>query len=235
MNSKFVPLLGLLAVAPSAFAITVNVTDFSYSDPATVSITDSANAADNYNGRAGQFFGNLISTPPPAATSPALTSTSAFAPNSFTAYCAELTQTFEFGVSYEYQFATGPSYFGTQKANDLSRLFTAFGASVIDSATSAAMQAGIWEIIYQQGVAYDLTAGNFQITPNDPSDAAAFRAVNSVLKNLSSYGASYNINVLTSPVAQDFVVGSIPEPGTWALLVGGLGVIGLMARRRKSV
>ena len=234
MNLKCLPLLGVLCAATSpAFAITVNLTDFSYTDPAGVAITDTANPANNYNGLAGRFTGSLSETAAATAPGAAFASTSAVTPGSFTAYCAELTQSFNFNVNYEYSSATGLAYFGAQKATDLSRLFSAYNGSVINSATSAAMQAGIWEIIYQQGVSYDLTAGNFQISPTDPSDALAFGAVNTVLKNLSSFGAYYDINVLTNAANQDFVIGSIPEPGTWALLAGGLGLIGLMARRRK--
>ena len=52
--------------------------------------------------------------------------------------------------------------------------------------------------------------------------------------NLGQYAANYKIDVLTNNVAQDFLVATIPEPETWALLGAGLGVIGLLRRRRKA-
>jgi glycerophosphoryl diester phosphodiesterase len=33
----------------------------------------------------------------------------------------------------------------------------------------------------------------------------------------------------------DLGVSAVPEPGTWALLLGGLGLVGVAARRRRTV
>jgi len=62
----------------------------------------------------------------------------------------------------------------------------------------------------------------------------AFNTVNSFLMNLGQYAASYHIDVLTNAEHQDFLVATVPEPETWALLMGGLGLIGVVRRRRKS-
>jgi len=34
---------------------------------------------------------------------------------------------------------------------------------------------------------------------------------------------------------QGFVLGSVPEPSTWALMIGGFGLAGAMLRRRRSL
>lgn len=234
MKLKHLPLVGALTVAAPAFAITVNMTDFSFPVVADVSVVDTFNNI-NYDGAAGRFYGTATDDGTPAAAAArSATSAANFSSTSFVAYCAELTQSFNFNVNYtDYAWVGGGSYFTAQKATDLSRLFTATSNFVVDGATSAAVQAAIWEIIYQQGTSYDLTSGNFQITTTGDAYLAAFSTVNMLLGNLSQYSAGYHIDVLVSPTAQNFVVGSIPEPGTWALLIAGLGVMGLVARRSK--
>ena len=158
----------------------------------------------------------------------------AAAPTSFVAWCAELTQTFSFGVSYEYSPVSGVAYFGAQKATDLSRLFTAAQGFVVDSLTSAAMQAGIWEIIYEHGPSFSLTGGTFKGAPEDAAGQGAFNVVNGFLMNLGSYNAAARIDVLQNGEHQDFLVATIPEPETWMLLGMGLGVVGLLRRRRRT-
>jgi PEP-CTERM motif len=232
MLTKCLPLLGALAVASPAFAISVNMDGFTLG-AADVVMTGTEGVSPSYSGQAGEFSGNFE-----GALSGAQNLRSAVldaAPTSFLAWCAELTQSFSFGVSYEYSQVSGIAYFGTQKATDLSRLFTAAQGFVVDSLTSAALQAGIWEIIYETDPSFSLTGGKFKGAPETPAGQPAFGIVNGFLLNLGSYQASARIDVLSNEAQQDFLVATpVPEPETWLLFGIGLGSIGLMRRQRRS-
>ena len=232
MSPKRLSLVAALTLAGSAHAVTVNITDFNFGAPVDAVITGS-NGSPSYDGTAGAFVGTQTDSPAPDPNRASITANS---PTSFVAWCAELTQSFNFGVSYEYSLVNGIGYFGAQRASDLSRLFTAADANhfVFDSVGSAAFQAGIWEIIYEQNAGYSLLTGTLHGAPEDPANQAAFNTVNGFLANLGQYAANYHIDVLTNSAQQDFLVASVPEPETWALLVGGLGVIGLVRRRRRA-
>jgi hypothetical protein len=235
MSPKLLPLVAALTLGASAHAVTVNMTDFNFGPPVSALITGT-NGSPSYDGAAGAFAGTPTATSSSAAKQGLITGQSS---TSFVAWCAELTQSFNFGVSYEYSQVTGAAHFGAQRANDLSRLFTAAAANnfVFDSNGSAAFQAGIWEIIYEQNAGYSFLNGTLKAAPDNPNSAgavAAFSTVNGFLTNLGQYGANYHIDVLENAAQQDFLVATIPEPETWALLVGGLGVIGLLRRRKKA-
>ena len=96
------------------------------------------------------------------------------------------------------------------------------------------MQAGIWEIIYERGPSFSLTGGTFKGAPQDAAGQGAFDVVNGFLTNLGTYGADARIDVLENGVQQDFLIATIPEPETWMLLGMGLGVVGLLRRRRQT-
>ena len=231
MLQKFLPLIGALLVAGPASAISVNMSDFSFGSPASVDM-QGTDGSPSYEGIAGRFDGGIVSEQ--ATTAKLRLAAAQAAPDSFVAWCAELTQTFSFGVTYQYDEVAGVSYFGATKTADLSRLFTAAQGFVVDRFTSAAMQAGIWEIIYEHGPSFSLTGGTFKGAPEEAAGQGAFDVVNGFLANLGAYGADARIDVLKNGEHQDFLVATIPEPETWMLLGMGLGVVGLLRRRRRA-
>jgi len=232
MLQKLLPVFGALLLAGPASAVTVNMTDFTFGTPASVDM-EGTDGSPSYEGSAGEFTGGIVDGLA-ATSSLRLEFAQAAAPGSFVAWCAELTQTFSFGVAYEYEQVSGVSYFGATKAADLSRLFTAAQGFVVDKFTSAAMQAGIWEIIYEHGPSFSLTGGTFKGAPEEAAGQGAFNVINGFLMNLGTYGADARIDVLQNGEHQDFLVATIPEPETWMLFGMGLGVVGLLRRRRRT-
>jgi len=231
MFMKCLPLLSALVFVAPASAITINMSDFTFGAPADVEMVGS-DGSPSYEGSAGQFTGGVAEGL--AGTASLRLELAQAAPGSFVAWCAEVTQTFSFGITYEYEQVSGASYFGAAKAADLSRLFTAAQGFVVDRFTSAAMQAGIWEIIYEHGPSFSLTGGTFKGAPEEAAGQGAFNVVNGFLMNLGTYGADARIDVLTNGEHQDFLVATIPEPETWMLFGLGLGVVGLLKRRRRT-
>jgi len=232
MLQKLLPVFGALLLAGPASAVTVNMTDFTYGTPASVDM-EGTEGSPSYEGSAGEFTGGIVDGLA-ATSSLRLEFAQAAAPGSFVAWCAELTQSFSFGVAYEYQQVSGASHFGAAKAADLSRLFTAAQGFVVDKFTSAALQAGIWEIIYEHGPSFSLTGGTFKGASQDAAGQGAFDIVNGFLTNLGAYKADARIDVLENGLQQDFLVATIPEPETWMLFGLGLGLVGLIKRRRRT-
>lgn len=132
------------------------------------------------------------------------------------------------------------------------------GASDQKNIDAAAMQMGIWEILYEGGNAnYDVTSGSFHSAYAGYVSQADFTAAQSLantwLGNTTS-GAwtgpvGKTLGYLYSPSAQSQVylrdleqgeksflggAGAVPEPSQWALLISGFGLAGFAARRRRK-
>jgi len=228
MSLKLLPLLGAIVLAVPAHAVSINMSDFSFAAPTTVSM-DGTDGSPSYDGPTGRFVGTGDVGGSDLLRFGVI---DAAASSSFVAWCAELTQTFDFNVTYDYTLVSGLVHFGATRNDALSRLFTAAQGFVVDNATSAAMQAAIWEIIYEQGPTFSLLGGTFKGGPEDPSAQGAFDTVNGFLTHLSDYAALARIDVLENSAQQDFLVATIPEPETWLLTIAGLGLIGVLRRRR---
>jgi PEP-CTERM motif len=116
-------------------------------------------------------------------------------------------------------------------------LVNAAAAGTARQNASAAVQLGVWEILYETGTNYSVTAGNFYV--DNGNSAAARTLVNGWLSNLASHSwtpvAGQRINLLYNARNQSQIfVGQVPEPATWAMLIAGFGFIGAGVRRARK-
>lgn len=161
--------------------------------------------------------------------------TYAGAQGNFMSFCTELGENVAYGSNYCYEVKAlemAPSNIGgmgAAKAAQVRELFgrfytPAFG-SVLSADRATAMQLSIWEIVFENGGALDLTAGNAQFT-ND--NGAAVALAQAYLAALDGTGPMNNdVVVMSAAGVQDHI---IPAPGTMALM--GMGVIVAGRRRR---
>ena len=147
----------------------------------------------------------------------------------FVFFCVELTQYFNFGVTYTDYTESQPS---DSTFTLLSELFTEGFAHALDSTdNSAAFQLAIWEIRYEGGSPTDLRNGTFQVL-SDNGHTPTVDGANYLLTHLPSTGL-YTITLLHSPDHQDFVFGSLtqrdaPEPLSIFLVGVALGAMALV-------
>jgi len=142
---------------------------------------------------------------------------------SFLSYCVDPTQVFGTGVFARDLVAT---YYTATQTSLLERLwFTSFAASSASKAAAAAFQYAVWEISQDGGV-LDLSVGNVYINAG-----ALLNDVTALLAAAQSAGPGTALYVLQNPLRQDLLM-PVPEPGTWALLLAGLALVGVGARRR---
>lgn len=152
---------------------------------------------------------------------------------SFVAYCIEPDQqNGRAGVSREYFIE---SFSGVQ-AQRLQGLFSTEYAQLNTYTDKAAFQVAVWEIMRETSGTFDAAAGSFQLLGSDAATSTVAALANNFLATAASYNgpALYSLTRLSSGNLQDLVTASavVPEPETYALLLGGLGVIGMVARRR---
>lgn len=223
MNVRKITQIAFAAAVVATFAAptmaeTVKLTDFAFTPakPLSVSITTPAKT---YSGPAGEFTGTLNG-------------------NSFLTYCTDLFQTFSPGTTYtDYTVVDGVTAWGAAKSLDLDRAvsnFMAFGTPH-NATESAAAQAIIWEIIYETPATdYDLATGNFKATSSDGATQALLSGINWAA--LPATPVTYHVDQLFSRSHQDFlVITAVPEPETYAMMLAGLGLMGVIGRRRARI
>lgn len=223
LNIVRVAVLGLLGVgAAAAHAVTLNLTGPAYPGLNNVNVTATGTTPATYTGGAGAFMGTLSGA-------------GVFDSASFVAYCAELEQSFNWGSLPGYSLVTPAAYNGAGAngwgansvaiGNRLGELLTFALPTANTSANSTALQLAIWNTIYDTD--NTVASGAFTDISGYAGQADAY------LTGSLSTVSTLQIGVLTNREHQDFLAyAPVPEPGTYALMAAGLGVMGFLARRR---
>lgn len=174
--------------------------------------------------------------------------------NSFYAFCVEPYEDAALNASYSFNLSPLSSAanssivggIGAPKALQISQLFGQFAPNLAAPMTmiqASALQVALWEIVSELGTnPFDVTSGNTYFSTPASSD---FGDVMNLAQSYLNYVGSANAN---SPQAQglqalaisgnqDFLVQTVtaaPEPGTWMMMLLGFGLIGSIARGRRT-
>ena len=168
-----------------------------------------------------------------------------FAGGSFLAYCIEPEQPYAL-TSKGFKDYTVGSFSGTQGAL-LQALYSSSFGSVNSGNQQAAFQLALWEITHETGATLSVAQNDgsfFQKTDGLPANQLG--SANSVKALTANYLAAaqnydgpaiYSLAKLSNATYQDLVVATaitsaVPEPQSYALFLSGLGIVGLLARRR---
>jgi len=161
----------------------------------------------------------------------------------FWAFCMELGQTIGFGENVTFDvlpLASGSSVIGgigDAKADDLLELLGAVYpdfTQVLTNDQYAALQVSIWEITREDRASYgyDVSTGDVRFSN---STAAILNLANTFLSQVDDVGPrAAGISALVNRSRQDMLVQfPVPEPGSLALALLGLGAV-LGTRRRTA-
>lgn len=169
--------------------------------------------------------------------------------SSFVAYCIEPEQSFALSTNLagnpNFKAYTPTSFSGTQ-GDLLQGLYSSSFSGVHNGQQQAAFQLAVWEIVRETSGTLSIAqgAGSFYLQSSGLT-GQSFTTAQSVEQLANGYlalaqayhgPALYTLTKLTNATYQDLVfataTNAVPEPQTYALLLGGLGIVGLVARRR---
>jgi hypothetical protein len=222
-----------LLAAPHAIADALTLNGLFYAGADTVRIKNTVPALNEYTYSGGL---KMKDTTAPWTMGSVTTAKNA----SFMAWCIDIYDNMQ---SANYTLVNGDAFVPSShvpltatRILALERLASNDLALVNNAQTSSAFQLAVWEIMAENSGSYGLSTGNFTAFGN--SVPGVLTLADSWLANLGTAAPSMELYVWRADVqgsTQDLAVfAPIPEPGTYALLLAGLTLIGFTARRRKQ-
>ncbi len=218
-----------LAVLPtSAHAANVMITSTGFDTPGhrtgSISYTPTATTLNNIGIGRFRLAGTDLSTMDPVT---------------FFTYCVDIFHTLGSGV---FTMPGLASYVtdGTKRAQLLT--FVSNADPFIANATttnarrdaSAAVQLGVWEIVYEGSGAYNLGSGQFSVAGSNSATARSLANswLGNVTANTWSAAPATEIGFLYNRTTQSQIyLNAVPEPSVWAMLLLGFGFVGGALRR----
>ena len=154
---------------------------------------------------------------------------------SFLTYCVDIFNTLQPAV---FDFAAVSTL--VPNANKQAQLLTLLGhadplvATAANKAeAAAAVQLAVWEIVNESSGSYSFSGGTFRSSGGNSNGARALALT--YLNNVTS-GAwaapGGQLKLLYAPNSQSQLLSAVPEPATWAMMIGGFALAGAAARRR---
>jgi hypothetical protein len=163
----------------------------------------------------------------------------------FNTYCIDIINPLGAGTFTASDIAS--SGFDVTRLTNVATFLEHTDAFAVDANSAAAVQLGIWEIMNESaGTAWNTSSGTFSV--QDRRGLAAETLANGWLASLASNewraDPSLRLQVLVPDginqaqvrlvAARASSVAAVPEPASWALMVGGFGLIGGTMRRRRT-
>ena len=155
--------------------------------------------------------------------------------NTFQALCIDPAQ--YSSTSFSYYDAPNPATFftslGATKAAQITTLFNhGFAGTAGNNQNAAAFQLALWEIANDDG---NLNTGLVQVNTNTAGWLVSGAQALLTAQSTPSAPSLYNFTIYQSQAKQDFIVATpVPEPGTYAMFLAGLGLMAVIARRRSA-
>jgi hypothetical protein len=149
----------------------------------------------------------------------------------FLSFSVDAEQSFKFGHAFSVKSVDANVFYSAPKALAIGQLYTQHFASIDDAKDSAAFQLALWEIVNETSSTFSLANGVFKAS----TESSAAKIANKWLRGLSGTGDAYRLTVLTNSKYQDQLMAMpVPESESYAMMLAGFGLLGVVSLRRKA-